>query len=272
MKTIFVKTVLQDIKMENAKKIIATFLKKDSSEITETTVMDRTAIPGSILLHRMYSTLASEGFNITNQNKIKTYGDFVNTLNAIDQKPIENQPISKEVTSRTPLKSSSTDFSIGIDLEEIANMPIVTDYRENKFYIDTFSAREISHCILQADPRGSFAGKFALKEAIIKADNFYQMIPFKEIEILNNTSGKPIFSDFALSISHTDTHAVAVASKGSFQQVIPIQREKQLTRKEIEQLVKNSTPNISNNQNLNYFSLVLSLIAITMVVFFNFTR
>ena len=43
----------QGINMENAKNIIATFLKVDSSDVNENTLIDSSAIPGSVLIHRI---------------------------------------------------------------------------------------------------------------------------------------------------------------------------------------------------------------------------
>ena len=48
--------------MLQAKKVIAHFLKVEASEINETTVMNYTVIPSSLLLHRMYSVLADKGY------------------------------------------------------------------------------------------------------------------------------------------------------------------------------------------------------------------
>ena len=90
----------------------------------------------------------------------------------------------------------------------------MTDYREDEFYKQNFSTSEIAWCILQSQPLASFAGKFAAKEAIVKADNVYATLPIHQIEILNTPNGKPQFKGFQISISHTPSTAVAVAIKG----------------------------------------------------------
>jgi phosphopantetheine--protein transferase-like protein len=65
---------------------------------------------------------------------------------------------------------------------------------------------------------GHLAGLFAAKEAIMKTD-FVKMSDFLAIQILNNIVGKPIpydaqgneIPDLEISISHTDTTAIAIA-------------------------------------------------------------
>ena len=258
--------------MENAKNIIATFLKVEPSEITENTFMDKSAIPGSILIHRMYSTLSSEGYHIVNHDSIRTYGDFLNALNHGKSSSETPKTVKKDIVKKEKNVNTSSGMKVGIDIEDIINMPVVSDYREEKFYTENFSSKEISYCILQADPRASFAGKFSLKEAIIKADNSYKSVPFKEIEILNDSLGKPYFGDFALSISHTTNQAVAVAIKGSIVVEKERQLQKSVTTEEVEKLINSSLPTIEDDvlgTKLNYISITLSIIAIVLVIYFN---
>lgn len=259
--------------MENAKKIIATFLKVDPSEINENTFIDKSAIPGSVLIHRMYSTLSSEGYHIVNQDKVRTYGDFLKAINQ-DSNTNETAPIvqQKESIRKIQSKHNSSDIQVGIDIEDIINMPVVTDYRENRFYTDNFSSKEISYCILQVDPRASFAGKFSLKEAIIKADNNYKEVAFKDIEILNDSLGKPVFKDFALSISHTTNQSIAIAIKGSVIINTESLGHATITKNEVEKIVKASIPEVEDyklNNTITYLAFILSLVAIGIVVYQN---
>jgi 4'-phosphopantetheinyl transferase superfamily len=64
---------------------------------------------------------------------------------------------------------------------------------------------------LQPDPPASFAGLFAAKEAIVKADNQYKNKPFHSIGIDHLPGGKPVHPPFEISITHTDSLAIAVA-------------------------------------------------------------
>ena len=263
----------QGINMENAKNIIATFLKVDSSDVNENTLIDSSAIPGSVLIHRMYSTLSAEGYHVINQDTIKTYGDFLTAMNqGTVSKDEKAENPKKETSVKIKATNNSSSMQVGIDIEDIMNMPVATDYREERFYTDNFSSKEISYCILQADPRASFAGKFSLKEAIIKADNDYKSVAFTDIEILNDNLGKPLFNSFSLSISHTRNQSIAVAIKGSITINTETPDQPQITKEEIKDIVKSLTPTLENHKpssKINYLSFVLSLVAIGSVIYQN---
>ncbi|MCP4110845.1 MAG: 4'-phosphopantetheinyl transferase superfamily protein [Desulfobacteraceae bacterium] len=205
-----------EVRSEKIKDIVAPFLKVESSEITEETIIDKTAIRMSILLRRMYATLAKEGFKISSPNNIRTFGELLNVLDLNETDPPGKiNEIKPAVGNWQP----ATSFLVGIDTEDIKNMPDTDDFREDAFYKQNYSQNEIAYCILQNNPLASFAGKFSAKEAIVKADTSYRDTPFSKIEILNDSDGRPYFNDFVISISHTENHAVAVAIKPSLKLV-----------------------------------------------------
>lgn len=206
--------------MLKIKEIVAHFLKVDKDCIKNDTVIDRNAIKGSIMIHRMYAVISKElKCEIKGYDKIKTFSDLLEKCRIKVEKSElgEVLPVSKdEAFSKKDVNLSETvnkNFSIGIDMEEIEKMPKAADFREAVFYKQNFSQKEISYCLFQPDPLQSFAGKFAAKEAIVKADNSYKGIPFSQIEISNDNNGKPYFMNFAISISHTCNFVVAVAAK-----------------------------------------------------------
>ena len=85
------------------------------------------------------------------------------------------------------------------------------DARAHTFYAAHFTEREISAALAAADPLQSFCGKYAAKEAVMKADASRMTSALRDIEILTDASGKPHCAGVALSISHTPLFAVAVA-------------------------------------------------------------
>jgi phosphopantetheine--protein transferase-like protein len=190
------------------KEIISAFIHKDVSEITANTVIDRTAVRSSIHVHRMYAALAEAGVVVANPNGIRLFGDLSPSIGS------KSVHASAASAPSLPEANHSDAPFIGIDIEEISNFSEVTDYREDEFYKQNFSASEIAWCILQPHRLASFAGKFAAKEAIVKADNDYLAVPFHRIVILNTPSGSPQFNGFEISISYTPRMAVAVAVKG----------------------------------------------------------
>jgi phosphopantetheine--protein transferase-like protein len=192
------------------KEIISQFLQVDANSITANTLINRQALKSSIFLHRMYGKLADAGFVVADYSNINSFGELENILNGgstIQQ--------STNRTIVTPIDQSTNqtinNSSIGIDIENIESLPKTKDFRNEGFYTDNFSEKEIAYCILQPNAYASFAGLFAAKEAIVKANNQYKNSKFNQLIITHNAQGKPAFEGVNISISHTNDSAVAVA-------------------------------------------------------------
>jgi len=210
--------------MTEIKEIISTFLKVDPSTITPSTRIDNTAIPGSVMLHRMFSLIRSKGHELKKIKNIISYGDL-EALLINGEPPISpnNNSVSETVNSPTyPTTSSPSNSllslgSIGVDMESSENLPDTNDFFSHQFYKDNFSTQEIGYCSSKSNPRCCFTGRFAAKEAIIKADNSYMNKPFSEIEVKISENGQPLFQGFNLSISHVNLGengiSIAVAQK-----------------------------------------------------------
>lgn len=111
---------------------------------------------------------------------------------------------------------------LGHDIIEIDR--IKKAINEN-FLKKIFSKKEIEYCLKFKYSEIHFAGRFAAKEAIVKAlgVGFGKKISFLDIEILNNKNGKPHVKlskkinlsfknpNILLSISHSKKIASAIA-------------------------------------------------------------
>lgn len=121
-----------------------------------------------------------------------------------------------------------TQIYQGVDIVEISKFKKV--FLNNKNFIsDIFTKQEKDYCLSKRDPYIHFAGRFAAKEASMKAlgiglsgsgiDHIFQ-----EIEVVPNASGMPILSfsgwaakiskkrrinQLTVSISHSSNYAVA---------------------------------------------------------------
>ncbi len=188
--------------------IVAVFLKVPESQVHGETVIDRTAIPGSILQNRLYAKLAEAGLEVERARRvgIRTYGDLL-ALGAADG----GSAVRPEPERPRPLPAGASAVGLGVDLELVANLPEAEDYWTDAFYQRHFAPEEIAYCVLQADPRASFAGRYAAKEAIMKADNAWMSKPFDAIRIQDGPDGRPLFPGMALAITHTGQQALAVA-------------------------------------------------------------
>lgn len=111
----------------------------------------------------------------------------------------------------------------GIDIELVEELPPAEDFWEHAFYRNNFSKTEIAYCVLQPDPLQHFAARWCSKEALKKCDGEFLGRPMSQIELVNDSNGKPWLQivggetgdalPFAVSVSHTSTMAIAVVIK-----------------------------------------------------------
>ena len=106
-------------------------------------------------------------------------------------------------------------FGIGIDISNIENFKNKPFKNNKTFYEKLFSNEEILYCTKFKNSAEKFAGKFALKEALIKSIN--KKIHLSEIET-SHLNSKPIIKivknikdyKFLASVSHENEFAVAI--------------------------------------------------------------
>ncbi len=241
--------------IETIKKIVSEHTRIPVDQLQPETLMGRTAVGNSIVLHRMYAALAKEGINVAGYQEIQTYGELINKISGNSGK-VNPIIINQEaMVGQFNGISSQATSAIGIDIEEIANMPIVADCREDEFYKMNFTPAEMAYCIVQPDQYASFAGLFAAKEAIVKADNRFKNVPFNEIFIDHLPGGQPVFAGFNISISHIRQLSVAIAIKNSGQNNIGSNWQPAVDSKSPLALL------------LSVVAIVLSLIAICIMIF-----
>ena len=108
------------------------------------------------------------------------------------------------------------DFNIGIDIVNVNRFKKKPLKNNQNFYKKIFSDAEINYCKKFSSPYEHFAGKFAIKEALIKSIN--EKISLHEIKTSHKNS-KPIVKiknsldkkyRFIISMSHEKDVAVAV--------------------------------------------------------------
>lgn len=132
---------------------------------------------------------------------------------------------------------TKVDRGIGVDAQSIPEIEVTL--HNSEWVVRNFSPAEINYCrYVSADPSASFAGRFAAKEAVIKAISNSDMdphtrnlwkgsaAPLVDIEILPSSSGAPsaVLAGHAkevadllgitvirVAISHSGEYAVAQA-------------------------------------------------------------
>ena len=107
------------------------------------------------------------------------------------------------------------NFGIGIDISNIEKFKNKSFKENESFYRKIFHEEEITYCLKFSNYYEKFAGKFALKEAVIKSIN--EQITFSEIKtsyldskILITILGSNKNYRFNASLSHENESAIAV--------------------------------------------------------------
>lgn len=116
-------------------------------------------------------------------------------------------------------------LGIGNDIVEIARIQALLTRYPQRFLNRVFTSYEQDYCLKRKEPALHFAGRFAAKEAVVKAlgTGFTQGLSWLDIEIRPDEKGKPcvFLSPWALelfekpklcvSISHCHAYATAFA-------------------------------------------------------------
>jgi phosphopantetheine--protein transferase-like protein len=146
----------------------------------------------------------------------KTFGEL-----AAEIAPGSSPPAAQAVPTTAPVAiAAGSGASCGVDLELVANLPVVSDPWEDTFYRANFSPGEIAYCLRQLDPLNHFAARWCAKEALKKCDRAFLAVALNEIEVVLDEAGAPRLDylggatstrlPHSVSLSHTSHAAIAV--------------------------------------------------------------
>lgn len=119
-------------------------------------------------------------------------------------------------------------IGLGTDLVDIARIRDVYARHQQRFLERTYTSDEQAYCQSARDPAERLAARWAAKEAVMKVlgTGWTNGIRFVDIEVKRNDLGAPSvvlhhaaadqaralgIAHWHLSLSHTDSHAMAVA-------------------------------------------------------------
>ena len=119
-------------------------------------------------------------------------------------------------------------FGIGTDITECLRIARMIERHGELFLARVYTPEEIRYCQNRMQSTQHFTGRWAAKEAMLKAlgTGWIKGITWRDVEVRNETSGKPIalvhggarevmqqrgITDLLISISHCRTHATAYA-------------------------------------------------------------
>jgi len=115
--------------------------------------------------------------------------------------------------------------SVGIDIIEVHRIRKAIDRWGDSFLQRVFTPWEINYCSNKQFPEQSFAARFAVKEAVLKAvgTGLSDGIKWTSVEVVNTAMGQPTVrlgervqkiigkKKIIISMSHTREHALASA-------------------------------------------------------------
>ena len=121
-----------------------------------------------------------------------------------------------------------TVIGIGTDIVECLRIAQMIDRHGELFLTRVYTMREIEYCSSRRAATQHYAGRWAAKEAILKAlgTGWSRGIRWSDVEVRNDGAGKPTVAlggeartvcerlgvgDILISISHCRTHATALA-------------------------------------------------------------
>ncbi|KAI9292989.1 fatty acid synthase [Neoconidiobolus thromboides FSU 785] len=149
------------------------------------------------------------------------------------QVPTTDAELTQNILSSIQTIDGTNEKGVGVDVELISAINIDND----TFIERNYTVEEIHYCHSRPDPNSSFAGKWAAKEAVIKAISSFSLnsepvwtqgagAPLKDIEIVIAESNAPKVilhneaaqaaakvnvTEIKVSISHSGQYAVAMA-------------------------------------------------------------
>jgi holo-[acyl-carrier protein] synthase len=116
-------------------------------------------------------------------------------------------------------------LGIGNDIIEVVRIKDNIERYKDRFLNRIFTSNEQNYCLSRKEPSLHFAGRFAAKEAIVKAlgTGFSSGISWLDVEICHDERGKPLVAcssklndlfnspHISVSISHCREYATAFA-------------------------------------------------------------
>jgi holo-[acyl-carrier protein] synthase len=111
-------------------------------------------------------------------------------------------------------------IGLGMDMQDIASLPVTADYRAHEFYVSHFTPEEIATALLRPDPRAHLCGVFCAKEAAKKSHPDLLNLRMTDFSVSHDPAGRPALHlvddhhlksrlQFLLSITHTAEFAAA---------------------------------------------------------------
>jgi phosphopantetheine--protein transferase-like protein len=204
--------------VEKVRSVVSRYFNVPESEVTESFVFPSERMQSSVARSTLHAALKRlAGVDLPSVFTANTFGQLVNGSPAPQGHAPKEQPAA---TAAPPSRVGVP--AIGIDIEHADNLPAAGDPWSEPFYNEHFTAAEIAHCSRQTEPRLSFCGIWAAKEAALKC-GLFAGARLNDFTVRHEEGGKPklgssnsaharLAEECVVSISHSRGTAVAVCA------------------------------------------------------------
>lgn len=215
---------------DKLRSIVSELMHVPEDQIEGSTVFAGSVLASSLGRARLDAALRSRlNFSDPGVYVVQSFGDLCKLAGIEGESSLRNSP--SPANNRRPSvlrEATGQNVSVGIDIQQVSDLPEVADYWEAEFYQRHFTRQEIAYALLQPAPRESFAAAWCAKEALRKADSRWLDVSWQLTEIVHAGGGMPTLRSgedqipCTVSLSHTKEYALAVVvleSKAPVQQV-----------------------------------------------------
>jgi phosphopantetheine--protein transferase-like protein len=203
---------------EKIRSVVSRYFNVPEAEITDSFVFPSERMQSSVARSTLHAALKRlAGVDLPSVFSANTFGQLVNGSPA----PRVNAAKEPLAVTQVPVSGERVP-AIGIDIEHADNLPMAGDPWSEPFYSEHFTAAEIAYCSRQAEPRLSFCGIWAAKEAALKC-GLFAGARLNDFTVTHEPGGKPklgsrnsahatVAEQCVVSISHSRGTAVAVCA------------------------------------------------------------
>lgn len=151
-----------------------------------------------------------------------SFGELCDMLSGKDASTGRAAPSPASPISNTAMEG----LSVGLDVQDVGSLPVVTGYRDDEFYSTTFSPSEITYADKQTEPRIHFAGFWCAKEALRKCDPSFAGVEPVATIVAHDGNGRPFLLWNSPSGEIRLRHAVSISHTGAIAMAIVVQNGK----------------------------------------------
>jgi phosphopantetheinyl transferase (holo-ACP synthase) len=198
--------------------ILTTMLMLAPGELKPETSLQ--SLDSSLGTARLALALKRAGLRLPGDAVPPTFRDLELALNGNTTAPSSPETVSVSVT--TPGNNSFGGLQVGLDVQDISDLPLADDYWDHEFYKEKFDKSEIAYAVVKPEPRTHLAGFWCAKEALRKCDPAFAGTAFGATAVAHDADGRP----YLLSVTPTGRvrlpHALSVSHSGQIASAVVI--------------------------------------------------